>query len=93
MRPSSAQLAALGLRDGRNTITFTVHSALQGRSSSRRRCGSLGATRLVVSDVDGTITKSDVLGQLMPQVGLNWAHGGVTSLYSQITKQGIRCST
>ena len=27
----------------------------------------------------------------MPRVGLDWAHGGVTSLYSQITKQGPRC--
>jgi phosphatidate phosphatase LPIN len=91
MRPSSAQLAALGLRDGRNTITFTVHSALQGTQLVSSTVWQFGrATRLVVSDVDGTITKSDVLGQLMPRVGLDWAHGGVTSLYSQITKQGYQ---
>ena len=91
MRPSSAQLAARGLRDGRNTITFTVHSALQGTQLVSSTVWQFGrATRLVVSDVDGTITKSDVLGQLMPRVGLDWAHGGVTSLYSQITKQGYQ---
>ncbi|CAF2155838.1 unnamed protein product [Brassica napus] len=26
-------------------------------------------TKIVISDVDGTITKSDVLGQFMPLVG------------------------
>ena len=28
--------------------------------------------KLVVSDVDGTITKSDVLGHLAPMVGKDW---------------------
>ena len=46
--------------------------------------------RLVISDVDGTITKSDVLGQLMPRVGYDWSHLGVTSLYQQVTSHGYQ---
>ncbi|KAF6139079.1 hypothetical protein GIB67_010805 [Kingdonia uniflora] len=44
-------------------------------------------TRIVVSDVDGTITKSDVLGQFMPLVGKDWSHTGVAHLFSAIKLQ------
>jgi phosphatidate phosphatase PAH1 len=41
-------------------------------------------TRIVISDVDGTITKSDVLGQVMPLVGKDWTQSGVARLFSSI---------
>ena len=34
----------------------------------------------MVSDVDGTITKSDVLGHVMTAIGRDWSHVGVTKL-------------
>ena len=46
--------------------------------------------KLVISDVDGTITKSDVLGHVAPRVGIDWSHGGVTSLYSRIASNGYQ---
>jgi hypothetical protein len=45
-------------------------------------------TKLVISDVDGTITRSDVLGHILPRVGYEWAHNGVASLYSRIVANG-----
>jgi phosphatidate phosphatase LPIN len=41
-------------------------------------------SRIVVSDVDGTITRSDVLGQFMPLVGIDWSQTGVTHLFSAV---------
>jgi phosphatidate phosphatase LPIN len=41
-------------------------------------------TRVVISDVDGTITKSDLLGHIMYFVGRDWTHTGVASLYTNI---------
>lgn len=38
----------------------------------------------MVSDVDGTITRSDVLGHLAPLVGKDWSHAGVAQLYNNI---------
>ncbi|KAJ1494278.1 Lipin/Ned1/Smp2-domain-containing protein [Baffinella frigidus] len=32
--------------------------------------------QVVISDVDGTITKSDVMGHLLPRVGIQWAQKG-----------------
>jgi phosphatidate phosphatase LPIN len=45
-------------------------------------------TRIVISDVDGTITKSDVLGQVMPLVGKDWTQSGVARLFSAIKENG-----
>lgn len=39
---------------------------------------------MVVTDVDGTITISDLLGHLMYMVGQDWSHRGVASLFSSI---------
>ena len=91
LRPSAAQLASLGLKTGINTISFSVHSSLQGTQSVASRIFVFETNaKLVISDVDGTITKSDVLGHLMPRVGYDWSHLGVTSLYSRITANGYQ---
>jgi len=46
--------------------------------------------KLVLSDIDGTITKSDVLGQLLPMMGRDWTHENITELYSNIAKNGYQ---
>ena len=40
--------------------------------------------KIVVSDIDGTITKSDVFGQILPVVGKDWTQGGIANLYHNI---------
>ncbi|KAJ1653299.1 lipin Ned1 [Dispira simplex] len=47
-------------------------------------------TRLVISDIDGTITKSDALGHLFTMVGKDWTHTGVAKLYTDITRNGYQ---
>jgi len=47
-------------------------------------------SKLIISDVDGTITKSDLLGQILPTVGKDWSHNGVAQLYSSITANGYK---
>lgn len=41
-------------------------------------------TKIVISDVDGTITKSDVLGHVLPRFGSDWSHPGIVELYQKI---------
>ena len=43
-----------------------------------------------VSDVDGTITKSDVLGHLAYIVGRDWTHSGVAHLFTNIEANGYQ---
>ena len=40
--------------------------------------------KIVVSDVDGTITKSDVLGHIIPKFGYDYAHSGIAPLFTDI---------
>jgi len=44
--------------------------------------------KIVISDIDGTITKSDVLGQILPAMGRDWFQTGVTGLFSKIRNNG-----
>jgi phosphatidate phosphatase LPIN len=37
--------------------------------------------KIVISDVDGTITRSDVLGHVLPQIGKDWSHAGTVDLF------------
>ncbi|KAK6041932.1 LNS2 protein, partial [Cooperia oncophora] len=46
--------------------------------------------RIVISDIDGTITKSDVLGHVIPAIGGTWAHAGVAELYTRIKNNGYK---
>jgi phosphatidate phosphatase LPIN len=39
---------------------------------------------VVISDVDGTITKSDLLGHIAPAFGIQWAQKGVAQLLTRI---------
>ena len=89
--PTSEELALLSLREGHNTISFTVNSRLQGRTTVSSTIYLWNwDTRLVVSDIDGTITKSDVLGHMMPLLGRQWEHSGVASLMSSLADNGYQ---
>ena len=46
--------------------------------------------QIVISDIDGTITKSDVLGHLLPVIGRDWAQSGVAQLYTKIRNNGYQ---
>jgi phosphatidate phosphatase PAH1 len=88
---NSDQLLSLQLENGANTVTYTVRSSLQGESIL---CGKVflwdHTDKIVISDVDGTITRSDVLGHLLPMVGRDWSHSGVVKLFNSILANGYK---
>lgn len=69
--PTSVELSALHLRPGRNMITYTFVTKMWGRQEVQT-CAYLWEwnAKVVISDVDGTITKSDMLvrGSTLPCV-------------------------
>jgi len=90
-RLTPQQLADLDLKEGANTITFSVTTQYQGT----KRCHAnihrwKWSDKVVVSDIDGTITKSDVFGQILPVVGKDWTQGGVAKLYHNISSNGYK---
>jgi hypothetical protein len=52
------------------------------------REGVFCLARLIISDVDGTITRSDILGHVLPRVGLDWSHYGINKLFTNIRANG-----
>lgn len=91
LTPTSEQLASLNLLEGKNIVTFTFSTSVLGPQKVDARIYLWRwDTRIVISDVDGTITKSDVLGQFMPLVGRDWSHIGVTHLFSGIKENGYQ---
>jgi len=91
LRLSSKQIESLNLKNGMNEVEFSVTTAYQG--TSRCKCFLFKwkhNDKVVISDIDGTITKSDVLGHILPMVGKDWAQIGVAQLFSKIEENGYR---
>ncbi|CAJ0919503.1 unnamed protein product [Ranitomeya imitator] len=81
----------LNLRDGPNDIMFSITTQYQGTC----RCeGTIYLwswnDKIIISDIDGTITKSDALGQILPQLGKDWTHQGIAKLYHSIHENGYK---
>lgn len=91
LRLSSDELCQLRLQPGPNTISFSVTTKYQGTTVTTAMIYLWNhSDKLVVSDVDGTITKSDVYGHILPWFGNDWAQTGVAELFTAIEHNGYR---
>ncbi|GAN05473.1 hypothetical protein MAM1_0093c04944 [Mucor ambiguus] len=89
LRLTSEQLKNLNLKKGVNTISFSVRSAYQGTATCVAKVFFWDYDiQVVISDIDGTITKSDTMGHLMTMIGKDWTHAGVAQLYTDIANNG-----
>jgi len=91
LRPTSDELKSLGLKDGKNEVKFLVTSRILGTQEVAAYIYFWKhSDKIVVSDVDGTITKSDALGHILPMLGQDWSHSGIGKLYTKIVENGYR---
>ncbi|CAG8744744.1 34995_t:CDS:10, partial [Gigaspora margarita] len=91
LRLTSDQLKSLNLKKGANTMTFSVPTFYQGKATCIAKLFYWdNDTQIVISDIDGTITKSDALGHVFTMIGKDWTHSGVAKLYSDIHKNGYQ---
>ncbi|KAL3839587.1 hypothetical protein ACJIZ3_024178 [Penstemon smallii] len=89
--PTTDQIASLNLKEGQNMVNFVFSTRVLGSQKVEAHIYLWKwNTRIVISDVDGTITKSDVLGQFMPLVGKDWTHSGIARLFSAIKENGYQ---
>ncbi|KAF3858074.1 hypothetical protein F7725_011275 [Dissostichus mawsoni] len=91
LRLSSDQIASLKLKEGPNDVMFSITTQYQGTC----RCeGTIYLwnwdDKVIISDIDGTITKSDVFGQILPQLGKDWTHQGIAKLYHSVAENGYK---
>jgi phosphatidate phosphatase LPIN len=91
--PSAVLLQSIRplLHENENLIVFTVSSLIQGPKTANATLFLWSPdARLAVSDVDGTVTKSDLLGHVLPTLGRDWTHPGLAKLYKRIESHGIK---
>ncbi|XP_072354900.1 phosphatidate phosphatase LPIN1 isoform X2 [Scyliorhinus torazame] len=91
LRLSSDQLKSLQLKEGPNDVVFSVTTQYQGTC----RCeGTIYLwnwnDKIVISDIDGTITRSDALGHILPTLGKDWTHQGIAKLYHKVSQNGYK---
>jgi phosphatidate phosphatase PAH1 len=90
-RLTSDELKTLDLKPGLNTVTYSYKSRVFGTQTLK--CNLFlwdSDDKVVVSDIDGTITKSDVLGHIYTMVGKDYAHPGIAALYRKIVRNGYK---
>ncbi|AMD20043.1 HCL108Cp [Eremothecium sinecaudum] len=86
IRLTSDQLRCLDLKYGENEVTFSVD---KGKAVVNSKIFLWKwDVPIVISDIDGTITKSDALGHVMTMIGKDWTHSGVAKLFTEIRKNG-----
>ncbi|CAH2246090.1 Hypothetical predicted protein [Pelobates cultripes] len=91
LRLSSDQLKSLKLKSGLNDVVFSVTTQYQGTC----RCeGTIYLwnwdDKIIISDIDGTITRSDTLGHILPTLGKDWTHQGIAKLYHKVSQNGYK---
>ncbi|XP_054474043.1 phosphatidate phosphatase LPIN1-like [Anoplopoma fimbria] len=91
LRLTSEQLLSLQLQDGPNDVVFSVTTQYQGTC----RCqGTIYLwnwdDKIIISDIDGTITRSDTLGHILPTLGKDWTHQGIANLYHKVSQNGYK---
>ncbi|XP_074068073.1 phosphatidate phosphatase LPIN3 isoform X2 [Macrotis lagotis] len=85
LRLSSNQIRDLNLKEGANDVIFSVTTQYQGTCCCHANIYLWNwFDKVVISDIDGTITKSDALGHILPQLGKDWTHHGIIKLYHKI---------
>ncbi|XP_061668575.1 phosphatidate phosphatase LPIN1 [Syngnathoides biaculeatus] len=91
LRLTSEQLMSLQLQEGANDVVFSVTTQYQGTC----RCqGTIYLwnwdDKIIISDIDGTITRSDTLGHILPTLGKDWTHHGIAQLYHKVSQNGYK---
>lgn len=85
---TSDQLKRLNLKEGKNDVIFK----LSGKDKKLHANIFLWNknSKIIISDIDGTITKSDLKGHIYSLVGSDWTHVGVAQFYTKLAENGYK---
>ena len=92
--PSEDQIKKMDLNIGINEVCFAIETYLGGIQVLKSniyfyKCDlSNKNIKFILWDIDGTITKSDVLGALLPRFGFSWNHDNVIELINKLYNNG-----
>ena len=88
---TSDELKRFDLNYGLNKIEYSVTSGLQGTKTISANIFLWNHTdKIVISDIDGTITKSDIMGQIAAVFKQGWFHDNVAEFFNQLDKRSYK---
>jgi len=86
LTPPSDFIKRMKLKKEVTKITLKANGqTIEGRIflwDSKQRC--------IISDIDGTITRSDTKGHILTRLGVNYCHRGIISLFNQLSNKGYK---
>ncbi|NXD75273.1 LPIN3 phosphatase, partial [Halcyon senegalensis] len=91
LRLSSEQIGRLNLQDGPSEVAFSVTTQYRGTCHCKATIYLWNwDDEVVISDIDGTVTKSDALGHILPHLGKDWTHHRIAKLFHKICLSGYK---
>ena len=87
--PTQEEFERMRLVPGKNDLEYT----LMKEDGEKKVMNAMiylvtNTDKLIVSDIDGTITRSDMRGHVFNALGCDWSQVGVTKLYSELHSRG-----
>ena len=85
--PEEVQIKKFELREGINSISFAIKTFLGGIQILKSNLffwKYKKNLKFILWDIDGTITKSDILGVVLPRFGINWNHENVIEFINKL---------
>ena len=89
--PTEEQIKKMNLKEGKNEICFAIETFWGGIQTIKSNIYFWSyRVKMILWDIDGTITRSDVLGVILPRLGFNWNHDGVIELIDKMNNNGYK---
>jgi len=88
--PTEEQIKKMNLKNGKNDICFVVEAYWGNTNHKIEHIFWTHRVKMILWNIDGTITRSDVLGALLPRLGFDWNHDGVIELIDKMSNNGYK---
>lgn len=89
--PTEEQIKKLNLKQGKNEICFAIETNLGGVQILKSNIYYWPhSIKMIIWDIDGTVTKSDVLGVILPRLGIDWNHQDVIKIIDKMSFNGYK---
>lgn len=84
-----SELKLLNLKQGMNIVHYSVRGKKQIILCAKIYLWD-NRTKIAISDIDGTVSKSDILGHIYYFIGKDWKREGVVGLYKNLRRKGYQ---
>lgn len=77
----------MNLKLGENSITYEIICKKLGTCTINCKLFVIkSSVKIFISDIDGTVTKSPVVGMLLSNIGYDYTHAGICKFYTLLFK-------